>query len=180
MQRYILTGTPGAGKTAVLRWLESDGDTVIEEAATDVIALEQARGNPEPWTDASFPDAVCALQRRRQINASRLADTVQFYDRSPVCTHALATYLGHPVPPALERELDRIASGRVYERRVLFVQNQGFTAPTEARRITHDEALRFEKLHLETYRGLGYDCVPIPPGTLSERVDAVRRAVIRP
>ncbi|MEU0486543.1 AAA family ATPase [Streptosporangium sp. NPDC006013] len=50
MKRYILTGTPGAGKTAILRWLECDGHTVVEEAATDVIALHQARGEPKPWT----------------------------------------------------------------------------------------------------------------------------------
>ena len=37
MPRYILTGAPGAGKTAVLRLLEVSGYTVVEEAATDVI-----------------------------------------------------------------------------------------------------------------------------------------------
>jgi predicted ATPase len=39
MKRYILTGAPGAGKTAILRALERNGRVVIEEAATDVIAL---------------------------------------------------------------------------------------------------------------------------------------------
>ena len=44
MKRFILTGTPGAGKTAILRQLEIEGFGVVEEAATDVIALWQARG----------------------------------------------------------------------------------------------------------------------------------------
>jgi hypothetical protein len=39
MRRYIITGTPGAGKTAIIRQLELDGFSVIEEAATAVIAL---------------------------------------------------------------------------------------------------------------------------------------------
>jgi predicted ATPase len=33
MLRYILTGTPGTGKTAILRCLELDGYSVVEEAA---------------------------------------------------------------------------------------------------------------------------------------------------
>jgi len=44
MPGYILTGSPGAGKTAVLRLLEISGYVVVEEAATDVIALENALG----------------------------------------------------------------------------------------------------------------------------------------
>ena len=44
MPAYILTGTPGSGKTAILRMLEDAGYLVVEEAATDVIALGQALG----------------------------------------------------------------------------------------------------------------------------------------
>ena len=48
MKRYILTGAPGAGKTAILRQLELDGYGVVEEAATDIIAIEQAQGVADP------------------------------------------------------------------------------------------------------------------------------------
>ena len=72
MKRYILTGTPGAGKTAILRQLELDGYGVVEEAATDIIALEQAQGIAEPWSRASFIDAIVNLQRARQLRAARL------------------------------------------------------------------------------------------------------------
>jgi predicted ATPase len=162
LKRYILTGTPGSGKTAIIRWLEADGHDVIEEAATDVIALEQARGRPEPWTDPLFPDSVCALQHRRQVGASGRAEGVQFYDRSPVCTYALARYLGHPVSALLAGELERIEGERTYESQVLFVENLGDVEPTAARRIGFDEALRFEQMHEEVYRDLGYTCVRIP------------------
>jgi predicted ATPase len=49
MKRYIVTGAPGAGKTAIIRQLEIDGFGVVEEAATDVIALCHANGIGEPW-----------------------------------------------------------------------------------------------------------------------------------
>ena len=41
MHRYILTGAPGAWKTVLLRALERAGHAVVEEAATDLIALAQ-------------------------------------------------------------------------------------------------------------------------------------------
>jgi len=43
MKRFVLTGAPGAGKSVILRQLELDGFSVVEEAATDLIALAQAR-----------------------------------------------------------------------------------------------------------------------------------------
>jgi predicted ATPase len=73
MPGYILTGSPGAGKTAVLRLLEIGGYVVVEEAATDVIALENALGREEPWSDHGFIDKVITLQRQRQ-NSVRAAE----------------------------------------------------------------------------------------------------------
>ena len=71
MRRFIITGAPGAGKTAIIRQLELDGFSVVEEAATDVIAAAQAQGRVQPWTHPSFIDAIAALQRQRQVRASR-------------------------------------------------------------------------------------------------------------
>lgn len=47
MKRFVLTGAPGSGKTVIIRQLELEGFSVVEEAATDVIALAQARGIAE-------------------------------------------------------------------------------------------------------------------------------------
>jgi len=67
MRRFIITGAPGAGKTAIIRQLELDGFSVVEEAATDIIAVAQAKGTVHPWAHPSFIDAVAKLQRDRQM-----------------------------------------------------------------------------------------------------------------
>jgi predicted ATPase len=182
MKRFILTGTSGAGKTAVLRQLELDGFSVIEEAATDVIVLEQARGVTEPWTRCSFIDSIVDLQRQRQVRASYARDEVQFdevqfHDRSVICTAALAVYLGYPVSSTLARELERIQTESIFQKRVFFIRSLGFITPTPARRITFAESLHFERVHEETYRNLNYEIVPIEPGGLSERVAAIKSAI---
>jgi len=179
MRRYILTGAPGSGKTAILRRLETEGYAVVEEAATDVIALSQAQGVAEPWLRVDFIDAVARLQRLRLDRASREPGQVQFHDRSVVCTQALAAYLGFPASDTLARELERIGNERTFERSVFFLQNLGFVAPTAARRISFAESMRFERIHEETYRAAGYDLVFIVRGTLEERVAAILAALHR-
>ncbi len=176
MRRYILTGTPGAGKTSILQCLADLGHGIVEEAATAVIARAQARGEDEPWTRASFIDEIVALQRQRQLKAST-TDSTQVFDRSPICTFALATYLERPVSQVLAAELERIAAEGIYERQVLFIRNLGFCKPTPARRISFRESLVFERIHEQSYRAFGYELIDIPAGELPHRVAAVRSAI---
>jgi predicted ATPase len=173
MRRYIITGAPGAGKTTILAALQDRGYPVVDEAATDVIAHEQALGRDEPWRDASFIDGITLLQRERQEQPAPPATTVQVFDRSPICTFALAHYVGQPVTPILAREVDRVVAEEIYQPRVLFVHLLGFITPTAARRITFAQSVRFERFHEQAYRDHGFDLVDVPAGTLEERVELV-------
>ena len=177
MRRFVLTGAPGAGKTAILRQLELDGSSVVEEAATDVIAAAQAQGTIQPWTHPSFIDRVATLQRERQVRASYQPVEVQFHDRCVVCTAALAIYLGHPFSSVLRSELERVKKEAIYQTRVFFIRNLGFIEPTAARRISFEETLRFEKIHEETYRDFGFELISIEPTTLVERVSRIKTAI---
>ncbi|HEY6981589.1 AAA family ATPase [Reyranella sp.] len=177
MRRFILTGTPGAGKTAILRQLEIEGFGVVEEAATDVITLEQAKGIAEPWRNPAFIDKVVNLQRARVVRSAYRQGEVQFHDRSPICTAALAEFLGYPLSSALSRELERLEKERLYERRVFFIRPWGFVTPTKARRISLEEARRFEALHERTYSARGFDLIFIAPASVLDRVAAIRRAL---
>ena len=119
---------------------------------------------------------LAELQRQRRFEVAR-AEEVQFHDRSPICTVALAAYLGHPFPDALSRELKRVHREAIYQKRVFFIQNLGFITPTEARRIGVEDALRFERVHESTYRDFGFELVPVAAGILSDRVDTIVRSV---
>src|ERR1700756_2632172 len=122
MKRYVVTGAPGAGKTVIIRQLEIDGFSVVEEAATDVIELWHANGITEPWTHPEFIEAIVRLQQTRERRAPSIRDFVQFHDRSVICTAALAEYLGFQMPPSLINELQRVKTDNVFERKVLFLR----------------------------------------------------------
>jgi predicted ATPase len=178
MPSYILTGAPGAGKTAVLRLLEAVGYPVVEEAATDVIALGQAQGCAEPWNEQEFITKVIALQRHRQDAVVHPAGNRSvLFDRSPVCTLALSSFLGRPAPDLLTREISRILAAGVYDKRVFFIRNQGFVEPTAARQISFEDSLAFERLHEQTYRDLGFQLIDVPQGPLADRAAVIRQIV---
>jgi predicted ATPase len=177
MKRYVVTGAPGAGKTAIIRQLEIDGFSVVEEAATDFIALCHAKGIAEPWARPEFIDAITSLQQTRERRALCAAEPVQFHDRCVVCTAALADYLGYPRPQNLQLELRRVRAENVFQSRVLFLQNLGFVTPTAARRITYEETVRFEEIHERVYRDLGFEITLIGPAPVADRVEQIKRAL---
>ena len=177
MKRFILTGTPGSGKTAILRALEAEGYAVVEEAATDVIALAHARGDVEAWRSPSLIDDILTLQLCRLELAANLPNAIQFHDRAPLCTHALCVHLGYAVPQRLSDAIERQLAEHTYEKKVFFIENLGFVEPTPARKITFEDSLAFERVHEESYRRFGFDLIRIPAKALSARMaDIVRHA----
>jgi predicted ATPase len=177
MPSYVLTGAPGAGKTAVLRLLEASGYAVVEEAAAGVIALGHALGRAEPWRHPDFIDDIVTLQRRRQETARAAGNGIVFFDRSPVCTLALSRYLGRITSPLLDAEVRRVVTQERYQPAVFFIRNQGFVRATAARRISYADSLDFERLHEQVYRDLGFRLVDVPAAPLTDRVALIRRAV---
>lgn len=171
MRRYVVTGTPGAGKTTLVEALRVRGYAVVSESATDVIVAGQAHGVSEPWTAPRFFDDILRLQMQRQVQVPAAA--VVLFDRSPICTLALTRYAGQPAPPQLVEEVDRLVSEGFYERTVLLVRPLGFITTTAVRRITYADALAFEAIHESTYRDLGFDLVEVAPDTVERRVQAV-------
>jgi predicted ATPase len=176
MKRYILTGTPGCGKTSIIRALELTGASVVSEAATDLIAFRQAQGNMAPWEHLNFIDDIIRLQKHRQIDMCGDYSDLHFYDRSPICTYALALYLGFNSSQNLMNEIQRIHKYHIYEKRVFFLENLGLITNTDARKISFEDSLKFEQIHKEAYAKFGYECVAIPPKSIDERVEIILRA----
>lgn len=173
MKRYIITGTPGCGKTSIIRALELTGASIVSEAATDLILFRQIQGNMRPWEHPNFIDDIISLQNHRQIDMYGNYSELHFYDRSPICTYALSVYLGFEPSQQLMSEILRIQKYHIYENRVFFLENLGFITNTEARQISFKDSLKFEQIHKDIYAKFGYECVVIPARSIDERVEII-------
>lgn len=176
-RQFILTGAPGAGKTVILRHLEVDGIDVVEEAATDVIALDHGRGVTKSWRRPEFITDIARLQLQRMARPATGA--LRVVDRSLLCTLALAEYLGQPVPQMLTDSIQAMLAAGAFERRVLFVELLGFITPTAARRISLADSQRFEAFHIDAYERFGFELLRVPPLPIAERVALVRSLLDR-
>ena len=172
MKRIILTGAPGAGKTVLIRGLERLGHAVVEEAATDVIALEHARGNLRPHEHPQFIDKIMQLQLMRLKSAN---GALQFHDRSLVCTAALAEFLGFPIPAALHEAI--LATRDLFEPRVIFVRLLDFIQKTEARQISLAASREFEAVHETAYRRYGFELLDVQPADIDTRIRTILAAI---
>ena len=101
----------------------------------------------------------------------KAAGDLQFYDRSPFCTYALLKYLGFDLSEILEAEIDRCLKANVYQNKVFFIEN------TNARRISYEDALIFEQIHLEVYKEFDFEIIMVPKGKIEQRCEFILKEV---
>jgi predicted ATPase len=87
-------------------------------------------------------------------------------------------HLGVEPSENLKKSIEDIQNNRVFKPTVFFFENLGFIETTDIRKISFEEALKLEQLHLEVYTTFGYTCMKIPAMSLNERVALVCTSVL--
>ena len=167
MKRFILDRRARRGKDRDPRQLELEGFQRRGRGRHRRNCVVAGAGHRRALARSHFIDAIVDLQTQREVRSARQLEAVQFHDRSVVCTAALATYLGFPFGSLLEHALERITRESTFQKEVFFIRNLGFIAPTEARRISFEEALRFERIHEDVYRQCGFELISIEAASLA-------------
>lgn len=172
---FVVTGGPGSGKTTLIDALAAQGFTCMPEAGRAIIQQQVATGGTAlPWSD---PVAFAELMLEsdiRSYHAAQKVDGSVIFDRGIPDALGYLRLIGLPPPPHLE-EAARMYR---YHRRV-------FIAPPWPKIFGHDAERKQSLAEAEAtcqsmvtvYSSLGYELVPLPLTTVSQRVTFVRRVV---
>jgi predicted ATPase len=172
-QKYILTGGPCAGKSSTLLELESLGEEIVHEAATDVCLRLIAKGINEPYKKLGFNEEILKLQQHRQRCASRNQSKRVIFDRSPVDVGVYYDRFNLSRTPELELALKEIHQNNFYEKTVFLLEQLNKFEATDVRSETAEEALEIERMLENEYIRHGFNVVRIPQNTVEKRAEQI-------
>jgi predicted ATPase len=172
---YVITGGPGAGKTAILHELHRRGFACVPEAARQIIQEQvSSGGNAVPWLDTERYTSLMLKKSVEDYLAHSGAAHVTFFDRGilDTITHARIHQLD------LSEEDYSQAQTYRYNRKVFLAPPWQQIYSTDAeRKQTFEEALVSFRRNKEVYTEYGYDLVEIPVGTVETRVDFILASI---
>ena len=167
IERILLTGGPGAGKTAVLDVFRELGYDVGPDAAREIIRERKAQGLSSRPDPASFAQQILA----REIDAYRMAGkSPTFFERG--VADVAASLLGADAID--ESEARRLVETFPYFHRVfLFPPWEAIYQVDEERDHAFDHALRvFEDIR-RWYARFDYELVEMPFDTATARAQFI-------
>lgn len=165
VERIVLTGGPGSGKSSILEELEyAHGERIIHEAAEDIIKYLHAKGHEKPWELPDFQDYILKLQLQREEQYTQ-GERV-FIDRGIL--DGLAYYQLHGKSPseAMEKAIEQTRSRY---KKVFLIELGNTCQKTEVRKEELSEALELERLQFRNYAEAGYNVERIPYWSVEDR-----------
>jgi predicted ATPase len=171
---HILTGAPGAGKSAILEGL-GVGMHRVREPAREVIAEQRAIGGT--GTAEQDPALFVALLLRRSIEryleAIDTEASAALFDRGVPDCIAYAVVLGTDAAPSV------VAAARHrYHPEVLLLEPwEQIYATDDERTMSFEDTIPFHDALVDAYARSGYALVAVPRGSVEDRVAFVRDAL---
>lgn len=165
-QKYIITGAPGTGKTAIINALKKEGHSCAEEISRTIITEQIASGGDAlPWKNlTAFSQQVIALRKAQHTNAPQ--NTILFFDRGIIDVIA---YLKHD-GLAVDDDIMEMVKKFPYNKTVFYtpIWEEIYVTDTE-RKEDILIAKSIEKALLSTYQSFGYILVEVPKLSVNER-----------
>jgi predicted ATPase len=166
--RVVITGGPGAGKTALLSELDRLGYATVDDTPRAIIRSRRARGlSPRP-PPPEFAEEIL----RREIEQYDLhgGGALTFFDRGVID----ALWMVSQAAPERRAEVAALAAGHPYHRVAIFLPPwEEIYVNDEERDHPFSHAVHVYESLVTWYEACGYDVAPLPKVPVAERCQIV-------
>jgi predicted ATPase len=168
---FVLTGAPGAGKTAILDRIGA-GIHLVGEPAREILAEQRSVGDADTHDPTRFVDLLLERSIDKHEAAQRWEGPVVFDRGVPDCV-AYAVLMGTD-PTAARAACERYR----YHPEVLVVEpwEEIYVTDTE-RTMSFADTIPFHAALLDAYERAGYSLVEVPRDSAANRAAFVRELV---
>lgn len=172
---FVVTGGPGAGKSALVDALSQAGYARSIEAGRGVIQDQVTIGGTAlPWSDRILFAELMLSWDMRSYHLAQQAEGTAFFDRGVPDVAGYLRMLGVPVPAHVRRAAEMFR----YNRRVfiappwreIFIQDR-------ERKQNFEEAIRTYEALKATYSDHDYELIELPRASVEERVRFVQARI---
>ena len=172
---YVITGGPGAGKTAILGELGRRGFACVPEAARQIIQEQvSSGGDAVPWLNTARYASLMMQKSVHDYLAHVGTEQVTFFDRGilDTITHARINHFRLSEVAYFQAQTHR------YNRKVFLAPPwQEIYSTDSERKQTFEEAMSAFQVNQEVYTEYGYELVEIPRAALQTRADFILNSI---
>lgn len=170
-KRIVITGGPGSGKTALINYLEREGDPVMHEISREVTLEAQKQGIEQLFLENPilFSEKLLEGRFNQFVEAKHCAAPILFYDRGMPDVTAYMDFLNIHYPEkfndvCLQNRYNKVFVLPPWEA-IYQKDNERYESFEQAEKIFH--YLR------DSYQKYGYKVVQVPVGTIEDRVQFI-------
>jgi len=165
IQRILIIGGPGSGKSSLINLLETSGYKVHHEISRAVISSAQAQGIEQLFlTDPmAFSDQLLA---GRILQHGQAATGINFYDRGIPDVPAYHLFTGDPIP----ENYIRASNEHTYDRVFFLPPWEAIYKTDNERYESYEQAVQIGNMLVAFYEKLGYYPTSLPFTCLQQRI----------
>jgi len=173
----VLTGGPGAGKTAVIEHIAHLGFRCCQEVGRRVIQSQVEQGGKAvPWRDKiAFRDRMLSAELTSHAQVADHEEPV-FFDRGLVDIYGYSHLEGLATPPSL---VNACEAQRYHDPVFLFPPWEAIFTNDKERKQSFAEAVATFEIMQTAYRHFGYTLMEVPRAPVHIRAEFILDRVIR-
>ena len=167
-KKIVITGGPGTGKSTVIIELEKQNFTCMHEISREVTLMARKNGIEQLFLKDPMLFSKMLLEGRvSQFKDASAKDTeVIFFDRGIPDVFAYMNYLGVEYP---EIFINESKNNKYFDTVFLMPPWKDIYITDNERYESFEQSLAIHNHLKSAYKGLGYDVIEVPTGTVKER-----------